>query len=287
MNAAPLASLEDRLLGEIEPLRAWLREPYAVSDWQFALDEAWRRLRSGELEGLPALIDALRRQVLAEAGLQSAQLRGGRGFPVFADDSSFTLFNPLPLPRSGWQTLSLLLQGPRPAAVRVLDAEGTPLPLRWWGARHECAWREPLDAAAAAVVGERLELLLACPLQGLEALALNLEACEPDVVGAARLDPAQAPPVASPCDDAARARLLRRRPLLALCGQRSAAWREPLELPDARLLPLRLRPLPGRGLELELLNAGEEALGLALPSWQAVDGARLAPGQRGRWRRPA
>lgn len=195
--------VEDRLLGETEPLWAWLR----VAPPQHALERSWKQLiqqqahdsicgcsvdevheeMQARLVALEQRLGALKGRALQAAGLQSASQHEGDGASVFADDSRFTLFNPLPLATEGWQAVELLLQGAQPAAVRVLDAAGTPLPLHWLGSEPARSLRSPLDDFPEPVVGHRLQLRLALPLQGLQAVALTLQACEPGAAGAATL----------------------------------------------------------------------------------------------------
>jgi mannosylglycerate hydrolase len=161
--------LEDRLLGETEPLWAWLR----TAPPQHALERSWKLLiqqqahdsicgcsvdevhdeMQARLVALDQRLAALRGRALHAASLQSPLQHEGTGAPVFADDSCFTLFNPLPQPASGWQAIELLLQGPQPAAVRVLDGDGTPLPLHWLGCEPARSLRSPLDDFPEPVIG--------------------------------------------------------------------------------------------------------------------------------------
>lgn len=201
--------LEDRLLGETEPLWAWLRETEPPAR---ALEQSWKLLLQqqahdsicgcsvdavhAEMETrfaqLEQRLSGLRGRALQAAGLQTAMQHEGQGASVFADDSQLTVFNPLPLARSGWQPLEPLLQGPLPAAVRVVDADGTPLPVHWLGAEEARSLRSPLDDFPEPVIGHRLQLRVALPLQGLDAQALRIEACEPTAACAATL-PAELP----------------------------------------------------------------------------------------------
>lgn len=196
--------LEDRLLGETEPLWAWLR---SVQPPAHALERSWKLLiqqqahdsicgcsvdevhdeMEARLQSLDQRLAALRGRALHAAGLQSPLQHEGEGASVFADDREFTLFNPLPLASDGWQPVSLLLQGPLPAAVRVLDGDGTPLPLHWLGCEAERRLSSPLDDFPEPVIGHRLQLRLRLALQGLEAVGLRAEACEPADPGAALL----------------------------------------------------------------------------------------------------
>lgn len=196
--------LEDRLLGETEPLWAWL---HGVKPPAQALNESWKRLiqqqahdsicgcsvdevhdeMQARLVSLDQRLSSLKGRALHAAGLQSASQHEGAGTSVFADDSTFTLFNPLPLASEGWHAIELLLQGPEPAAVRVLDADGTPLPLHWLGSEPARSLRSPLDDFPEPVIGHRLSLRIALPLAGMQALALRLEPCEPTSAGAAVL----------------------------------------------------------------------------------------------------
>lgn len=193
--------LEDRLLGETEPLWAWLN---AVEPPVRALELSWKLLLQqqahdsicgcsvdavhAEMQSrfaqLEQRLSGLRQQALHRAGLQSALQHAGEGASVFADDAQFTLFNPLPLACAGWQALELLVQGELPAAFRVLDAEGQPLPAYLMDVQPQQSLRSPLDDFPEPVIGHRLGLRVKLPLQGLEAKALRFEACEPQAVGA-------------------------------------------------------------------------------------------------------
>ncbi|MBN8505924.1 MAG: hypothetical protein J0L58_15765 [Burkholderiales bacterium] len=193
--------LEDRLLGETEPLWAWLQ---GATPPQKALLESWKLLLQqqahdsicgcsvdevhAEMESRFAQLDqrlsALRGRALHAAGLQTPLQHEGEGASVFADDSWVTVFNPLPLARSGWQRLDPMLQGPVPPALRVLDAEGSPLPVHWLGVQPARSLRSPLDDFPEPVIGHRMELRVALPLAGMQAQALRIEACDPSAAGA-------------------------------------------------------------------------------------------------------
>lgn len=195
--------LEDRLLGETEPLWAWLQR---VQPPAKALDDSWKRLLQQqahdsicgcsvdevhtEMESrfaqLEQRLNALRGRALHAAGLQTPLQHEGEGASVFADDSVITVFNPLPLARVGWQRLDVLLQGEPPQAVRVLDADGQPLPAHWLGLLPARELRSPLDDFPEPVIGHRLQLRVDLGLAGLEARALRIEACAPDAPGASR-----------------------------------------------------------------------------------------------------
>jgi mannosylglycerate hydrolase len=89
--------------------------------------------------------------------------------------------------------------------------------------------------------------------------------------------------------DALLQRALRlRRPLLVLPGHRPAAWREPLDLPNPRLVPSALRRV-GAELELRCWNPLDQALPGVLPGWTRIgsDATEVAPHQIATYRRPA
>jgi hypothetical protein len=197
--------LEDRLLGETEPLWAWLA---AVQPPLHALERTWQQLllnqahdsicgcsvdavhdeMESRFERLQQRLDGLRQRALADAGLAALLQHGpDGGAHPFADDSVFTLFNPLPLAREGWQPLSLLLAGPAPQALRLLDAGGEPLPLVWLGCTPARRLVSPLDDFPEPVIGHRVELRARVPQQGLAASALRLDACDGEAPGAVRL----------------------------------------------------------------------------------------------------
>ncbi|MBH9552613.1 glycoside hydrolase family 38 N-terminal domain-containing protein [Inhella gelatinilytica] len=200
--------LEDRLLGETEPLWAWLQ---GVRPPARAIEQSWKLLiqqqahdsicgcsvdevhteMESRFQQLDQRLASLRGRALHEAGLQTPLQHEGEGASVFADDTQFTLFNPLPLAREGWQALELFLQGPIPEAVRVLDAEGNPLPLHWLDLQPHRELRSPLDDFPEPVIGHRLGLRLGLPLQGMAAQALRLQACAPTAAGSACLQAAE------------------------------------------------------------------------------------------------
>ncbi|MDN3920331.1 hypothetical protein [Roseateles violae] len=183
---------EDRLLGEIEPLFAMLDVPLP----ERALDQCWRSLLQQQahdsicgcsadavhremvsrFEQLQQRLDALRQQALLAAGMVSDEVARKPG--PFADDAAFTLFNPLPQPREGWQTLTLFLAGEAATGLRVLDEQGQALPASLLSVTPARQFHSPLDDFPDPVIGHDYEVALLCPLGGLQARKLRLEKAE-------------------------------------------------------------------------------------------------------------
>lgn len=176
--------LEDRLLGEIEPLQAALQDGVAPPP---ALEAAWRTLieqqahdsicgcsidavhdeMAARFVALGQRLDALRHGLLAEAGFITLHRHADRG-DVFADDSRSTLFNPLPHARSGPWRLSAFLRGDTaPAALQVHDPLGTELPCTLLAAEPAAELVSPLDDFPERISGHRVEFVLAADLPAL------------------------------------------------------------------------------------------------------------------------
>ena len=141
--------MEDRLLGEAEPL---LAQRMPLHDWPAQyLEQTWRLLLQQQAHDsicgcstdavhremftrfaqLAQRLDALRDRAAAAGGLQAllqhepAQPAAGaahaeaRCAAVFDDDGRLTLFNPLPQAFEGWQVVEVLLRAEAVAAVSV------------------------------------------------------------------------------------------------------------------------------------------------------------------------
>ena len=167
---------EDRLLGAIEPLMAkWGADPAALD----ALDRAWRVLLQQQahdsicgcstdevhaemvlrFQQLQRSLDALQRRLMHRAGMidwdrhltanasatsQTTPERADES-RVFADDTCFTLFNPLPRARQGWFEVSLFLHGPKRDRLRIQNAQGHCLPVQILSAQESFELISPLD----------------------------------------------------------------------------------------------------------------------------------------------
>jgi mannosylglycerate hydrolase len=193
-------ALEDRLLGETEPLlaRAWP----ADQAWPVAtLERAWRLLIEQQAHDsicgcsidevhlemtqrfvqLGQQLDALRQATLAAAGAITLHRHGESGMDVWADDSRFSLFNPLPQTRSGWQALSLFLKGDAPHALRVHDDAGHALPCELLSTHADTELISPLDDFPDKMLGHRVEVAVDSTVSALAAQCLVVSrANEPD-----------------------------------------------------------------------------------------------------------
>jgi len=187
-------ALEDRLLGETEPLWAQL-SPAAPPA---ALQSAWRLLIEQQAHDsicgcsvdevhaemaqrfaqLGQQLDALRQNALAHAGMVSTHRHAESGPEVFADDSACTLFNPLPQARCGWWVVNAFLHGAAHAALSVRDAVGNELPRQVLDISEAAELISPLDDFPERLPGHRYELAVHAALPGLGALALHIDGME-------------------------------------------------------------------------------------------------------------
>jgi hypothetical protein len=184
---------EDRLVGEVEPL---LAQRMPLADWPARyLEQTWRLLIQQQahdsicgcstdavhremltrFEQLAQRLDALVARAAAAGGLQSLLQHGG-GPDVFADDSSFTLFNPLPQAFDGWQTVSLLLREASVGGVVLRTADGLAVPAVLLSTAPDAVFRSPLDDFPDRLPATRCELAVQVTVPGLAALALQVEA---------------------------------------------------------------------------------------------------------------
>jgi mannosylglycerate hydrolase len=184
-------TLEDRLLGEIEPLlaRAWpADQPMPTA----TLERAWRVLIEQQAHDsicgcsiddvhlemtqrfaqLGQQLDALRQATLAAAGAITLHRHAGGPGDVWADDSRFSLFNPLPQARDGWQVLSLFLRGDAPQSLRMHDDDGTELPCELLSAHPHAELISPLDDFPDKLLGHRVEVAVQSAVAALTARRL-------------------------------------------------------------------------------------------------------------------
>ena len=186
--------LEDRLLGESEPLWAQLSPPGAGPALPPTLSHAWRLLIEQQAHDsicgcsidevhtemaqrfvqLGQQLDALRHGALLQGGLVIDQRHAGPAPDVFADDSRCTLFNPLPQARSGWWVVAVFLHGLRHATLKLTTADGTALPHQVLGVEDAAELVSPLDDFPQRLPGQRYQLTVQAALPGLGALAVNI-----------------------------------------------------------------------------------------------------------------
>jgi mannosylglycerate hydrolase len=187
-------TLEDRLLAETEPLlaRAWPADQPLPS---MTLERAWRLLIEQQAHDsicgcsvdevhaemvqrflqLGQQLDALRQAALAAAGAITLHRHGTAGNDVWADDTHFSLFNPLPHARSGWQVQSLFLRGDvsqAPQALRLHDSDGGELPCELLSSRPHAELVSPLDDFPDKITGHLLEVAIQSTVPALAARAL-------------------------------------------------------------------------------------------------------------------
>ena len=187
--------LEDRLLGETEPLWAQLSPSSPGSAPPTALPRAWRGLIEQQAHDsicgcsvdevhaemaqrfvqLGQQLDALRHAALVQAGMVSAHRHATTGPNVFADDSACSLFNPLPQARSGWWVVRVFLHGARHAALKVSTADGAELTNQVLDVEEATELVSPLDDFPERLPGHRYQLAVQAALPGLGALALTMQ----------------------------------------------------------------------------------------------------------------
>jgi mannosylglycerate hydrolase len=202
-------ALEDRLLGETEPLlaRFWptngaKHSPHASAYPSHTLERAWRLLIEQQAHDsicgcsldavhaemqqrfvlLGQQLDALRQSALVVAGAITLHRHcpdnTPAGLDVFADDGQCTLFNPLPQQRSGWWVVTLFLRGDAPAALQIVNASGGTLKNEILGATPHHELVSPLDDFPDPVIGHQVEVALWADLPGLSALQLKVSAAQ-------------------------------------------------------------------------------------------------------------
>lgn len=191
--------LEDRLLGEVEPLLAMLM-PTACYPWRY-LNETWRQLIQNQahdsicgcsvdevhremqirFEKLAQRCDALVSMAAVDGGLQSETRHQG-GPAMFADDAVFTLFNPLPHRATGPHYISLFLAGDADT-ITLLD-EGEAVVSATLHVTAGSEFRSPLDDFPDRLTGHHYRVALWLPLDGLQAKTLTVRRTTRSVAGA-------------------------------------------------------------------------------------------------------
>jgi hypothetical protein len=112
---------------------------------------------------------------------------------VFADDTKWTLFNPMPYARQGWFEVELFVKGQRREALRATNAQGQDLELEILDAREAFELISPLDEFPERINGHRYTVAVKAELPGLGALPLLLSEA---LTG--RIDQPEGAPVQSP-----------------------------------------------------------------------------------------
>lgn len=141
-------------------------------------------------------LDALWQRARAAAGmLSTAHHQGaGPGASVFADDSVYTLWNPLPFARDDAQVVRVFIKGPRYAQLKVTPA-GVPagrelaFSATLLSASPHAELQSPIDEFPEKLEGWRYELLIQTPLAAQQAMVLHVEGVEPMTGDAASLQP--------------------------------------------------------------------------------------------------
>lgn len=184
---------EDRLLNLIEPLYVQLRnmaavpEKYLLDTWRMVIQNQAHDSICGcsvdpvhsEMQTRYAQLEerfaALTARALSQAGLVStSQHLAGQAADVFADDSVFTLFNPLPKPRVGTQIVSLFLKGEVQPAIRVQAADGKTIECQILSTQPTAMFRSPVDDFPERFPGFRYEIALSHSWRGGEAQAFRV-----------------------------------------------------------------------------------------------------------------
>lgn len=178
---------EDRMLGVVEPLLAQL--PFAGDYPAAYLEQTWRLLLQQQAHDsicgcsaddvhdemrqryvlLGQRMDALVERACAGAGMRALTMHAGDGDP-FADDSAFTLFNPLPHPAEGWHEVTLFLKG-QPGGLELRTCAGDLLAHTVLAVAPRRQLRSPLDDFPDMLDGHQYTVAIDCRLGGLEALA--------------------------------------------------------------------------------------------------------------------
>lgn len=186
---------EDRLVGLVEPLLVQLGGT-AIDPHKYLLD-TWRMLVQQQahdsicgcsIDGvhqemltryrlIDQRLEALIDQIASAAGLQQAAAHDGDdpANGVFADDSRFTLFNPLPKRFAGSQIVTLFLRGEPSRGLSLETAAGECLESELLSVEPASVFRSPVDDFPERLDGYRYEMLVRCEIGGLGALACVVE----------------------------------------------------------------------------------------------------------------
>ncbi|MEX2962606.1 hypothetical protein [Microbulbifer sp. TYP-18] len=190
--------VEDRLTGQIEPLLA-ISQPeqyprhYLEKTWQLlieqqahdsicgcSIDEVHREMEV-RFSQLHQRLDALQHQAQMALGMRNDCLSAHRNWGApspFADDSQFTLFNPSPKSRQGWQCFDLFLSGRERTNITLRTVAGESLPTVLLGTEKCSEFHSPVDDFPEKVAGYRYLVAINFRLSGLQMVAC--EAIEPN-----------------------------------------------------------------------------------------------------------
>jgi mannosylglycerate hydrolase len=181
---------ENRLLGEIEPLFVMLRtaaatpRKYLRDTWRMVIQnqahdsicgcsvDAVHREMETRYQQIEERIDALRGRALAEGALSDHAQHGVSSqdsSTVFADDTFFTLANPLPKARKGIVAVLLFLKGAERSDIVIADMQGNRVLGELFGCVPDAMFRSPVDDFPDRIEGYRYEWLIDVELAGLEA----------------------------------------------------------------------------------------------------------------------
>ncbi|WP_066963495.1 hypothetical protein [Microbulbifer sp. Q7] len=191
-------SLEDRLTGLVEPLLALAAPMFEQAEYypHHYLDQTWQLLieqhahdsicgcsvdavhREMEVRftQLHQRLDALTAQAQLALGMCNDRVsfhRDERAPDPFADDRRFSLFNPSPKPRSGWQVFTLFLRGEACEDLVIKNAAGDSLPSILIARESASEFHSPVDDFPDLVAGHRYTIALNMTLAGLQ-----MQTCE-------------------------------------------------------------------------------------------------------------
>ncbi|PWF42718.1 glycoside hydrolase family 38 [Massilia glaciei] len=180
---------EDKLIGVVEPLLAQLA---SSGDYPAAyLEQTWRLLLQQQAHDsicgcsidavhdemvtryalLDDRMDALIERASAGAGLIALSLHDGHAQGPFGDDSSFTLFNPLPKTIDDWHEHALFLKGEAATALSIAGPSGEAIEHAVLAVAPHSILRSPLDDFPDRIEGHLYQIALRCGLKGMAALA--------------------------------------------------------------------------------------------------------------------
>ncbi|MBC6402154.1 MAG: glycoside hydrolase family 38 [Hyphomonadaceae bacterium] len=185
--------LEDRLIGQIEPLLAaadlgdlyphhYLRETWKLLLQQHAhdsicgcsIDEVHREMMV-RFRRIRDRLDGLQTLVSEYLGLTTPYLnRTGNPSP-FADDRYITAFNPSPVANHGWHPLDIFLEGREASALEVKDETGTKYDTVLCCSKQHRAFSSPVDDFPEHVSGHLYELYVRSHIKGWESKCLTVE----------------------------------------------------------------------------------------------------------------
>ena len=187
--------LEDRLTGLVEPLLAFAApalsnagsypQHYLEKTWQLlieqhahdsicgcSVDEVHREMEV-RFTQLHQRLDALTQQAQLALGMRNDRVsfqRDNDAPSPFADDGHFTLFNPSPKARSGWQVVSLFLSGEPSDEIAVETMSGDRLPSILISQEACEEFQSPIDDFPDMTRGHRYTLAIKVDLDGSEFL---------------------------------------------------------------------------------------------------------------------